>query len=335
MRNRAGESASNVTIETSASLRTLGHEVTAFVALESGDALPQARYHHVLASVHRLCAAIVECEDDGIAREEIVDVLDPVRRIHAGSPFVKRLQEWPRGYPGDFETVEYLCRGPMGNLPQTIAEICENYSLTRSVAQQHRNKVQHQAGRIMRTLLERPGTARIFSIACGSCPDLRSIAPHLPALLGEIWLNDGDADALDFSMRALAPISGRCKVHRGNALKVVRKAVQAGELFDLVLAGGLFGYLPEKHAVYLIEHAYSLLRPGGVLYLTNIAKGNPYRPLIEYFGDWFLIERTEEDLYAYCHRAGIPRRAVSITRDETGLALLVEVTKQPVGLAMS
>jgi hypothetical protein len=71
-----------------------------------------------------------------------------------------------------------------------------------------------------------------------------------------------------------------------------------------------------------------------VLYLTNIANGNPYRPLIEYFGDWFLIERTEEDIYAYCHRVGIPRRAVSITRDETGLALLIEVTKQAVGPAM-
>jgi SAM-dependent methyltransferase len=179
----------------------------------------------------------------------------------------------------------------------------------------------------MRTLLERPGTARIFSIACGSCPDLRSIVAHLPALLGELWLNDGDPDALDFSMRTLASVRDRCQIHPGNVLKVVRKAVQAGETFDLVLAGGLFDYLPEKPAVYLIEHAYSLLRPGGVLYFTNIAKGNPYRPLIEYFGDWFLIERTEEDLYAYRYRVGIPRRAVSITRDETGLALLVEVTK--------
>src|SRR5436190_19789253 len=128
-------------------------------------------------------------------------------------------------------------------------------------------------------------------------------------------------------MRTLASVSDRCQIHPGNVLKVVRKAVQAKETFDLVLAGGLFDYLPEKPAVYLIEHAYSLLRPGGVLYFTNIAKGNPYRPLIEYFGDWFLIERTEEDLFAYCYRVGIPRRAVSITRDETGLAFLIEVTK--------
>ncbi|HEX3069307.1 MAG TPA: class I SAM-dependent methyltransferase [Thermoanaerobaculia bacterium] len=321
--------ANSIPAEGLPALIDLRAEVEAFIELDSSDARYGARYHRVLAAVHRLCAAIEDCELAGVSRGEIVGILDPVRRIHARSPFVKRLQEWPRGYPGDFETVEYLCRGTRDVPAQTIAGICEQYSLTRSVAQQHRNKVQHQAARIMRTMLERPGKARIFSIACGSCPDFRSIAPHLPALLGELWLNDGDAGALDFSLRALEPIRSRCQVHRGNALKVVRKAAQEhSAYFDLVMAGGLFDYLPEKHAVYLIEHAYSLLRPGGVLYFTNIARGNPYRPLIEYFGDWFLIERTEDDIYAYCQTLGIPRDAISIKRDETGLALLIEITKQ-------
>jgi hypothetical protein len=43
-----------------------------------------------------------------------------------------------------------------------------------------------------------------------------------------------------------------------------------------------------------------------------------HRPLIEYFGDWFLIERTEEDVLRCCDAAGIPREAVSITREESG-----------------
>src|SRR5205085_5021034 len=86
----------------------------------------------------------------------IFSVLEPVRRIHARSDFVRRLQQWPRGYPGDFETVEYLCHGRSHAESGTIQDICETYSLTRSIAQQHRNKVQHQAARIMRTLLDKP-----------------------------------------------------------------------------------------------------------------------------------------------------------------------------------
>ena len=231
---------------------------------------------------------------------------------------MRRLQQWPRGYPGDFETVEYLCDGRSRAESGTIQDICETYSLTRSIAQQHRNKVQHQAARIMRTLLDKPGTARVFSIACGSCPDFRRIAAHLPSLLGELWLNDSASDAPTFSARALQHVHGRVHLRPGNAVKVVRKSAMNGLKFDLVLAGGLFDYLPDEHATYLIKHAWSLLEPGGVFFFTNIARGNPYRPLIEYFGDWFLIERSEDDVLRLCGstsmrwsisapRAGAPR----------------------------
>ena len=70
-----------------------------------------------------------------------------------------------------------------------------------------------------------------------------------------------------------------------------------------------------------------LLAADGSLFFTNIAEGNPYRPLIEYFGDWFLIERSEETLRGYCDAAGIPAQNVAVTREETGLAYLVEITR--------
>ena len=306
----------------------LRENVEAFVALEECDSGPTEMYHRVLGSVHQLCASIVACEEAGLTREQIVGILEPVRRIHARSAFVRRLQQWPRGYPGDFETVEYLCDGRSRAAAGTMEDICETYSLTRAIAQQHRNKVQHQAARIIRTLLDKPGRARVFSVACGSCPDLRSIAAHLPSLAGELWLNDSDNAALMFSARALAAVRDRMHLRPGNAIKVVRKSAQNGLKFDLVLAGGLFDYLADEHAVYLIKHAWSLLEPRGVFFFTNIARGNPYRPLIEYFGDWFLIERSEEDVMRLCEEAGIPRDAVSITREETGLTLLIEALRR-------
>ena len=309
-------------------ITTLREGVEAFVALEESDAGPVQLYHEVLSAVHQLCASIVACEEAGFNREQIVEVLEPVRRIHARSDFVRRLQEWPRGYPGDFETVEYLCHGRSRAEQGTIHDICETYSLTRAIAQQHRNKVQHQAVRVMRTLLDKPGTARIFSIACGSCPDFRRIAAHLPSLLGALWLNDSDNDALTFSARALHHVHGRVHLRPGNAIKVVRKTAMNGLKFDLVLAGGLFDYLPDEPAAYLIKHAWSLLDSGGTLFFTNIARGNPYRPLIEYFGDWFLIERSEDDVMRLCDDAGIPRNAIEIAREETGLTLMIEARRQ-------
>ena len=274
--------------------------------------------------MYQLCADILACERADLSRDEIVQVLDPVRRVHARSPFVARLQQWPRGYPGDFETVDYLVEG-QNRAQDPMARACEAYALTRSIAQQHRNKVQHQAERIVRAMRANPGASRIASIACGSCPDLRSILEELPALAGELWLNDMDAGALAFSRAALEPVAGHCEFRDGDALSAVRRMPR--NAFDLVLAGGLYDYLSERTATILLQMVYRILAPGGTFFFTNIAAGNPYRPLIEYFGDWSLIERTEEDVYRACENAGFSRSNVKIERDATGLALLVEVSK--------
>lgn len=313
-----------LTVRREAALEELQRHVDDFMALEHGRWDKDDLYHRVLAIVHLLCGAILRCEKAELNRDEIVAVLEPVRNVHARSPFVARLQQWPRGYAGDFETVEYLVRGE-NHASDPVARSCETYSLNRSIAQQHRNKVQHQAARILRTLLVNPGRSRIASIACGSCPDLRLIADQLPSLAGELWLSDMDAGAIEFSRKSLAAIEERCRFRQGDVLSTLRRMPR--DSFDLVLAGGLFDYLDERVAILTIQMAYRVLAPGGAFFFTNIAAGNPYRTLIEYFGDWKLIERTEDDIYRYCEAAGISRQNVSIRREETGLALLIEVQK--------
>ena len=306
------------------SIATLRRHVDDFLALEDEPLREEELYHRVLAVVHQICSAILSCEQSAIERDEILDILEPVRRIHARSPFVQRLQTWPRGYPGDFETVEYLIEAS-NRAEGPLARSCEAYALSRSIAQQHRNKVHHQAERLLQTLLSNPGRARVASIACGSCPDLRRLSAHLPSLAGELWLNDLDADALAFSRNALRAVEERCHFRHTDALTFARRLPRGA--FDLVLSGGLFDYLVERTATLLIQLAYRALAPGGTFFFTNIAAGNPYRSLIEYFGNWQLIERSEDDVYRLCRNAGIGRANVSIRREETGLALLVEVTK--------
>jgi extracellular factor (EF) 3-hydroxypalmitic acid methyl ester biosynthesis protein len=301
--------------------------VVGFCSLEpdAANLPPHELYHTALASVHEICAAVVACESSGMERDEIVAILEPAREIHARSPFVNRLQTWPRGYPGDFETVEYIMRGENRAEEGTLEHACESYSLSFPIAQQHRNKVRHQALRLLDAMMRRPGHSRILTLACGSAPDFASIASLLPPIAGEIWLNDADEDALRFTSEVLRPVASHLHIVRGNAVKIARRLPGP---FDLVLAGGLFDYLPDRVASYLIGTVYErLITSGGSFFFTNIARGNPYRCLIEYMGDWMLIERSEEDILRLCRDASVPAGAVSMRYDETGLALLVDVTK--------
>ena len=58
---------------------------------------------HVASILVSLGEAIADCERRLVTRDTILNIIAPARDIYAGSPFVRRLQEWPRGYPGDFE----------------------------------------------------------------------------------------------------------------------------------------------------------------------------------------------------------------------------------------
>ena len=135
---------------------------------------PTELLHVTAASLHAFAASIVACEDAGLHRADITPCLTAVRALHARSPFVERLQTWPRGYPGDFETVEWLCDARNHGEPGTTGWAIEQYALQSPVAQQHRNKVDLQARAIMSTVTDTP-RARVASIGCGGCRDLSLI----------------------------------------------------------------------------------------------------------------------------------------------------------------
>jgi hypothetical protein len=64
--------------------------------------------HEVRAVVHRLIAELIRAERAGYSREEIAEALAEARAVHRTSPFIKHCQDWPRGYPGDFEMIGWL-----------------------------------------------------------------------------------------------------------------------------------------------------------------------------------------------------------------------------------
>lgn len=298
---------------------------TARTALRAGND-EIAAYHSLAGAVHCLCAAIRCAEAARVPRNDIRSALEEVRRIHAESPFISRLQSWPRGYPGDFETIEYLLHQEVRVPPRTVAYFLEHQALRSLAAQQHRNKVEWQAGAV-RAALNRMAAPRVLSVACGSSPDLRRVLPELLAAPGaSVVINDADADGLSFSSRALSQLGERLRVVAGDVFMAMRK-LQRLEPFDVILAGGLFDYLSDKQIIWLLRRLSARLRPGGSLHFTNIAENNPDRVWIEHCGDWVLVERSEEQLRMLADSCG-PGMVADLTRDPTGLACLVTINRQ-------
>jgi extracellular factor (EF) 3-hydroxypalmitic acid methyl ester biosynthesis protein len=287
-------------------------------------------YVEVLAGIFDLLRSVQDLEADGVGRTAIVEALAAPRQMMRRSPLFARLQDWPRGYPGDFETIEYLLRAR--NLAQwgTVAFHLEQHGLASPAAQQHRNKVRRQ-GELILDLCgagarDAKPTARILSLACGSCPDLASVQ-HRVRPDAQFTLFDSDANALRYSRDRLEPIESQCRFVEGNVLRLAQTLSGHGP-FDLVLIGGLFDYLRGRTIVRTLKLLWSeMLAPGGKMFFTNMSADNPDRIWIEYLADWVLIARDEPSLIGLCREADIDERRCKIERDATGAAILVELAR--------
>jgi extracellular factor (EF) 3-hydroxypalmitic acid methyl ester biosynthesis protein len=305
------------------SLKDAAADLTRLVAI-SGEADFTAA---VKLALDRTCRAIEACEDAGLEKREILAHLGGARAANALSPFIARAQTWPRGYAGDFETVEYLCdganRAPAGSLGHALEEL----ALTSPITAQHRNKVTFQAHRILAACDRKPDGAQVLSIGCGGCRDIRSIAGRLRERADQFVLCDFDYDALDFALHALGPLSGRCTYLNATVPRVLSRLSPYGP-FDLVIVGGVFDYLPDRWVTLTLRHIWeSLLAVDGEVIFTNVVRGNPFRVWLEYLANWELIERDEADVRRCGLAAGMPADALSIERDGTGLAMLVSATR--------
>lgn len=288
-------------------------------AFEALDDAGDPGFLGVLTAVSSLCVEIERAEAKGVPPAALRSALGRARRIHARSHFIRRLQSWPRGYPGDFESIDMLLDAPMSTQPGTVERHLERYAYDCPAAQQHRNKIEWQAQAISRVATELGEKGRILILACGGVRDVVSVLPTLEAVgCPRLVLNDADAGALAASRQRTHAISDQVQIVPGNALEVCRRR-DLGR-FDLVLMGGLADYLTDRQLRFLMRMIRSrLLTVNGRLLLTNIARGNPYRSWIGYLADWHLLERSADDLEE------LAEGGVTVQRDRTGLSLLAEV----------
>ncbi len=309
-------------------MEKLNQSVAKFVALENiiTDGGHQL-YHEVVACMHELCYSILVAEKNGRSRTEIEEVIKPARDIHSRSVFIKRLQEWPRKYPGDFETVEYLCDLENKSVYGTVEYYIEEYALNAAIAQQHRNKLHHQSGLVLDMLLSGGSGKKILSVGCGGCRDILSIEKFINTIQCEIVINDIDNDALELSRKRLSNLKG-LHVVPGNIIQALRAVEKLGP-FDLIVTGGLFDHMTDKHVSFFLKHTLNkLLNKGGILFFANAVEGNPFKVWMEYLADWKLNYRSEEDIIGLLKAAGYDDSAININKDETGLTFLVKVNGQ-------
>ena len=245
--------------------------------------------------------------------------------LFGSSPFIRRAQQKPLGYAGDYEMMNMLYRPHHSEGASLFAKVINLCAATEVAARANINRISFLTDKIRAAVRRHSaGTkerTRLCSIGCGPAREIETLLETEPELgqYLDVMLIDQDVRAINFCERKLTPL---CRA-TGAQLHYVRESVRrllCGELLahtmgprQLIYSAGLFDYLSDRSFSALLGALYEAATPGGQLLIGNVDVSNPTRYFMEYFAEWFLIHRSRSQLL---DKARLLRPAPAMARVE-------------------
>jgi len=279
--------------------------------------------------------------------QKIEEDLRPAHRIFAQrqlhplmlcAPFAQRAYEKPLGYAGDYEMVNMIALNPYQG-ESLFARVVNFWFLSQWPSQAHRNRLAYLKELLEGETCRVSGSrrkARIFNFACGPAVEVqRFLADFQFTERAELTLADFNQETLDHTARAIRSLKERLSlettVHfQRKSVYQILKENQTGPggkpEYDFIYCAGLFDYLPDVTCRQLMGIFYGWLAPGGLLAVTNVVDNKPFRHMLEFVLDWYLIYRNAEQGAALVPES-IPEEASAIKIEPSGVNLFIEVRK--------
>lgn len=278
-----------------------------------------------------LFSALLLAQEAKLDQKTIRGLLRQTYQIHGQSPFIRRLQEWPEGYPGDFRTIEMLVRGEGAGDLKTLNGQIGRLALESDIAQQHREKLKIQSELIAQACSKHPQST-IISLGCGSAREMLKNLPNIIQTGMQIILVDSDPKALKAASKNLQPLGDNLTLVNLNIMRyktLIKRllSVNKNEV-SLIYLGGLLDYFKEKPSKLLIKAlSTEILSSGGTIMFTNLAEKNPYQPWIEILANWVIIMRSRIEMLELLQATGLAQSQQTLNRDPTGLTWLAQASK--------
>ena len=264
-----------------------------------------------------------------------------VHQLFLCAPYPYRTFHKPLGDAGDYEMVNMMMRDPFegGSL---FAKGLNYAFLETPPVIAHRNRIDYltdmlreEVGRCTR--LGR--RANILSLGCGPAQEIqRFLKEEELSDMCTVTLLDFNDETVNFTRNKLTEI--RAQSGRVTLISILEKSVQDmlkqqgrgddelnWESFDIVYCAGLFDYLSQRVCKRLTEVFVRLLRPGGLLVLTNVSTENPSKGCMEYLLEWNLVYRDRTQMLEL-----VPSSAdlleSKLKADATGVNHFLEIRKR-------
>ncbi len=223
------------------------------------------------------------------------------------SALIARTNLKPRGYAGDSEMMRLIYANEyLGD--STFSKLMHKHAVEHPAAQSVRNRIELIANFLNKESKFYGASSdrkmKVLSVGSGPALELQKILKspqdcdrYQFTLLDQDPLAHSEAGAL------IADIESGFNRHvRVDFLKCSvrtmlfsRKLQQKVGRYDFIYSMGLFDYLAAPVAKAVLKNLYRLLEPGGRMVIGNFHVLNPSTHYMQYWCDWQLYQRTEEE----------------------------------------
>jgi len=259
------------------------------------------------------------------------------------APFAYRAFSKPLGYAGDYEMVNMMLRNPYEG-SSLYAKMLNKTFLGIDPVVAHRNRIKYLHKMLhdeSKRCAEKGKRTKVLNLGCGPAVEVQRFIEHNEiSEQCDLTLLDFNSETLDYTSKLLEDI--RAKQGRKTGIQMIERSVhqllkQASRgdeemewgSYDVVYCAGLFDYLSQKVCKRLVELFSKLLKPDGLVVVTNVAATNPWRGCMEYVLEWNLVYRSDWEMLDLIPLDGTVMQS-DLKRDETGVNLFLELRKVPI-----
>ena len=254
------------------------------------------------------------------------------------SPIMTRTNLKPRGYAGDSEMMRMIYSNDYEG-DSTFSKLMHKHPVEQPAAEAVRNRRSFIADWINAYRSRVTGSPKnrlhILSVACGPAFELRDLI-DTPRKCRQMHFTLFDQDS--YALLEAARVVDQVEKSLDEKLSVeylresVRTMLFTQQLsrrwgqYHLIYSMGLFDYLTPPVATAVLGKLYQLLLPGGQIVVGNFHPSNVSRVYMDYWLDWVLFHRTEEELMELASE--LPNAERSVSADPSGIQLFLRIGKK-------
>jgi len=245
------------------------------------------------------------------------------------SIIMERAYKKPRGYPGDFGTLEYL----YDNKPVSkgIGRLFDQYFLSNKLAQAVVNRKDLMVS-ILGDLIGKAKSQKVnvLNVASGSCRDVREFLEVYKGATPLLFTClDHDEESLGFSKEALEVFQNiKFDFIKDDVIKFAEKVTSQGfAKQNIIYSIGLADYIPDRLLKKIVSSFFALLKPGGSLVIAHKDKCKFSTLPPDWFCDWKFVARDEPDLVGLVKESGIEGFALKTLREDAGVIFFLIIEK--------